>query len=332
METKVKRGFFGSDLKIIAIVAMFIDHFAAAFLQNYYLKQLPPELYSFTPAEQTAWMQAHLSVAAISVLVGVMRCIGRFGFPIFAFLLVEGFIHTRDAKKYALRLGIFALISELPFNLAFSNVLFYPHYQNVFFTLTISIVALIFIKYFEDKDLGGCKPLCAVLGIVGMITTGAFLFRKCVFSAVLNFTHIKALDYVLPLCVGVILAFIIIAATKDKDCNTKNTINMTMFVLAVAIVLAEGLLTDYSGWGVFTVFVMYILRNKKTLAFSAGCAALTVMSPIEAFAFLMVPVVNKYNGKRGISLKYFFYAFYPVHLGLIYLAAYLMGYAYFLWH
>ena len=134
METKEKRGFFGSDLKIIAIVAMFIDHLAAAFLQNVYLHMLPSDIYASTEAS-TAWFAAHPGVAAFEILILLLRGIGRFGFPIFAFLLVEGFIHTSNVKKYALRLGIFALISEIPFNLAFANVFFYEKYQNVFFTL-----------------------------------------------------------------------------------------------------------------------------------------------------------------------------------------------------
>ena len=67
-----------------------------------------------------------------------MTCLGRLAFPIFAFMLAEGFFRTRSRKKYALRLLTGALISEVPFNLMCSGRLLYPIHQNVLWTFLLS--------------------------------------------------------------------------------------------------------------------------------------------------------------------------------------------------
>lgn len=68
-----------------------------------------------------------------------MTCLGRLAFPLFAFMLVEGYFHTRNLKKYALRLLVFAVISEVPFNLMMvSSPVFFFH-QNVIWTLLIGL-------------------------------------------------------------------------------------------------------------------------------------------------------------------------------------------------
>ena len=68
-----------------------------------------------------------------------LTCVGRLAFPIFAFLLVEGYYHTSNLKKYCQRLFLFALISEIPFNLAIGGSFFYPLHQNVLWSFLISI-------------------------------------------------------------------------------------------------------------------------------------------------------------------------------------------------
>lgn len=111
-----------SGLKLLAVTAMLLDHTAHCFLQND-----PTVLLSLFGKSIT--------------LYKALRIVGRLAFPLFAFLLVEGFVHTRDRKKYGLRLLIFALISEIPWNLMLNGTLFYEK-QNVLFTLLLGYAGL----------------------------------------------------------------------------------------------------------------------------------------------------------------------------------------------
>ncbi len=69
------------------------------------------------------------------------RMIGRLAMPLFSFCIAEGFAHTRDKKKYLLRMGLFALISEIPFDLAFEGKIGFGH-QNIMLTFFLSILGL----------------------------------------------------------------------------------------------------------------------------------------------------------------------------------------------
>ena len=66
-----------------------------------------------------------------------LTCVGRLAFPIFAFMAVEGYFHTHSFKKYILRLLLFAVLSEIPFDLMYGGTWFYPVHQNVILTLLI---------------------------------------------------------------------------------------------------------------------------------------------------------------------------------------------------
>ena len=105
---KTKAGISGSMLKWIAVLLMAVDHVGAGIV--------------------------------------AVRYIGRPSFPIFCFLLVQGFVHTHNVKKYALRLFLFALVSEIPFDLALHIKVFHWQNQNVFFTLFIGLLVICFIQ------------------------------------------------------------------------------------------------------------------------------------------------------------------------------------------
>lgn len=68
-----------------------------------------------------------------------LTCIGRISFPIFAFMIVEGYFYTKNLRKYLLRILLFAVISEIPFNLVMGSRLLYPLHQNVLWSFLISL-------------------------------------------------------------------------------------------------------------------------------------------------------------------------------------------------
>lgn len=75
-----------------------------------------------------------------------LSCIGRLAFPIFAFMIAEGYSHTSNVKKYVLRLLICAVITEVPFDLFYGGTVFYPFHQNVLWTFLIALLTIILIE------------------------------------------------------------------------------------------------------------------------------------------------------------------------------------------
>ena len=122
-------------LKLIALLTMIIDHVGAIF-------------FSYEPN---------------------FRIIGRIAFPIYCFLLVEGYFHTRDVKKYSIRLLIFALVSEIPFDYAFFGGINNTH-QNIFFTLFLGLMAVHAMEKYSVK-----KPLISFGGLLIAIFLSEFL-------------------------------------------------------------------------------------------------------------------------------------------------------------
>ena len=99
-----------------------------------------------------------------------LTCIGRIAFPIFAFMTVEGYFHTKDLKKYAKRLLFFALVSEIPFNLLSGGAIINPVHQNVLWTFLIGIGLIWLNEKFSDRN-----KIFRVLVGAGSIVLGFFL-------------------------------------------------------------------------------------------------------------------------------------------------------------
>lgn len=160
----------GSALKLIAITLMLIDHTGLMILYNY--PATTATLFSFGGVDYS-WYR-------------IFRDIGRAAFPIFCFLLVEGFLHTHNRKKYGLNLFLFACISEIPWNFMFTNTWRYEK-QNVFFTLFLGYLAFCALEYFWDNQKMQLVCVLALLTVSVFLKADygwrGFVFRSCTGSA-----------------------------------------------------------------------------------------------------------------------------------------------------
>ncbi|MGN0679468.1 MAG: TraX family protein [Oscillospiraceae bacterium] len=205
-----------------------------------------------------------------------LTCIGRIAFPIFAFMIVEGYFHTSNVRKYILRLLVGAVISEVPFNLITASSIFYPFHQNVLWTFLIGLLSITLVEKIKTYK----KWWLTVLISIVVVLLGSLL----------------------------------------------GTIGMV----------------DYFGVGVVTVLVFYFFRGRKWWCFLGQLVCLTILNvfvlggyyysiPIagyeieivqQGFALLALIPIWLYRGKQGYHSKpfqYFCYAFYPVHLMILYL-------------
>ena len=228
----------GSWLKIIAMASMLIDHVAA-----YILRYIP----AFTEPLITI---GHHSITWCYLL----RSIGRLAFPIFCFLLVEGFLHTHDRWKYGRNLFVFALISEIPWNLMHGGHI-YGWSQNVFFTLFLGFLALCVVKQWEEDK----QNRRLALRLLALIVVGILL--RC----------------------------------------------------------------DYGSYGISFILLLYVLRHNEIFRTAIGCCFLGSRW-IAGLAFIPIAF---YNGRRGFIQgpfgKYLFYAFYPLHLLVLYFIKVALG-------
>ncbi|MBR5437286.1 MAG: conjugal transfer protein TraX [Clostridia bacterium] len=203
-----------------------------------------------------------------------MTYIGRMAFPVFAFLIAEGFHRTSDRRKYALRLLISGIISEIPFNLFYSSRYFNPYHQNVMFTLLLGLLALTVIdRMKKDRTAKSIALsllyllLIAVVSVIGFVDYGfSGVMMVVIFGVFRNFPFAWLLQLV-----GMVL---------------------------INIVFFEGQVIPVTVWGV------------------------SYEVPTQAFAVFSLVPIWLYGGRKCKSNKavqYGFYAFYPVHMLILYL-------------
>lgn len=104
-----------------------------------------------------------------------LTCAGRVAFPIFAFMSVEGYFHTHNFKKYAQRMLLFAVLSEIPFDLMYGGTWFYPVHQNVIWTLLMGLLGIHLMETVRKKQ----KPWVYVLVSAGVVAAGGILGTLC---------------------------------------------------------------------------------------------------------------------------------------------------------
>jgi hypothetical protein len=243
-------------------------------------------------------------------------------------------VHTHNKWKYASRLEMFALISEIPFDLAFNGKVLDWGYQNVFFTLLIGLLVMIgFTIVSEQLREKKWLPVFAAAGAIAIGCIISYYFAMVVQSVIrtvnANGGSISGNSTkIIYLVVAIFCSFVVLVIYGVKYKKSKQTASVRfadLAILAAGMILAELLKTDYSGFGVLTIAVIYALRSNHFKAMLGGAITLTIMSISEAPAFLDLILINKYNGKRGLNLKYVFYLFYPVHLLILSLIYYVIS-------
>ena len=94
--------------------------------------------------------------------IGLFRCIGRISFPLYCFLIVQGYLHTGSLRAYSRRLLLLAFLSEIPFDLLIFGRLASPMEQNALFSLLLGVMALQCADAFKEKPLSASAAVLAL--------------------------------------------------------------------------------------------------------------------------------------------------------------------------
>lgn len=125
-------------VKIIAIVSMTLDHAASTFLSQSFLID-----------------RLGMSMVASGKIYPILHALGRIAFPLYAFGMAQGCTYTKNRKKFLLRLLFFAVLAEVPFQLALNDgsieLLPLP-ITNVLFTLLIGSLCCFIWDFFRNKQ------------------------------------------------------------------------------------------------------------------------------------------------------------------------------------
>ena len=248
-----KISFSGTFLKWTAIITMSVDHLARAFAD----KGLPVPAYY------------------------LMRGIGRLAFPIFCFLLTEGFHYTKSFKKYWFQMLVLALISEIPYNLLNFGTLTGNVHQNILFTFCITLLVLWVISRCRYMGAGG-----AVISV-------------CTAAAGAYVSYMLGLEYsykcVLLGCVFYVTSPHIYIPTVSQSVAGKAPCNAVRNNI-------------------------YVIQSNVLRYTAAAVILIFDSSSIEMPALFALLFVAGYGGSRGRFPKFFAYIYYPLHMLMFVLA------------
>jgi hypothetical protein len=278
---------------------------------------------------------------------------GRFVFLVYAFLIASGCNYTRDRNKYLLRLAVFAIISEVPFDLAFINIdlsrVSFLSSTNVFFTLLLGVFSI--IVYENVKVISNpFSVIILLLFIIPVNPTMIIQSKVNAFALIHNsnlFSNLYDKEYIIYLSWYVlyfIFIGIVVLRAKSKKADTFSQKLLAVFAVLPILFFGDVIQTDGGMLGAAMIFAFYLLNpiNKWTRIVVTFVFAWMMYAYSYFFymfngldnnwyvplgglynsgtlldfgaALAAIPLLMLYNGERGPRVKWAFYAFYPLHL------------------
>lgn len=289
-------------VKIIAIITMTLDHISSV------LGWQGWDIISYSQATH-------------------MRYLGRIAFPIFAFLIANGWEHSKDRIKYFSNLVLFTVISQIPYVLTF----YPPNRMSIDISAKIQYITNILSIPVLIYALSTASMLAVYWYFIlnrkphaSMLWVGIAAFLPCILLKI-NYVWILAdtLNVLYTMALGMFAIYCYESfLVKPKYKWWKYTFLFGSFAGAL---LLYGTKSDYGIKGVALILLFYTLRKKRILQVIGVCIWAFVMYCLfrpfgfidvnSAFATCTVaPLIYFYNNKKGVNLKYFFYAYYPAHL------------------
>lgn len=291
----MKRFLSSFYLKLIAIISMTFDHIGKMLLLFY-------------PHNET-----------IQSIESIFSVIGRLAFPIFLFLIIEGFYHTKDIKKYFIRLGSMAGLMLI----GFLSIAFIPNftgtnnlinYGNIFIDLLIALSFIYLINH-ENKAI-------KVLSLLPIGYSVIFLLIQSNIISINNGNVLKVLAGFAPQYSFVTPVILILYALITLGRNYYFMTKIDTEVTSTNVFRVE---TFDSRANIFSIVIAFLTIIMTLLTFAEGLNLNTNFVVNTYFAFSIIPIML-YNGKLGPNnkiIKSAYYLYYPLSLCIIYLIVYL---------